>query len=318
MFLLLRRLLSRPSRSQHMRRETSRPLGLESMESREVPAVTSIPTVVTPSLLNGILTVHGTNQADVIYVSQSSTTFVVAGKAFAASQVQRIVILGESGNDQITIGPAVTRPSRVFGGVGNDTILGGSGNDQIYGGYGNDTLLGRAGADILFGGAGTDTLDGGTGSNQVTQGSPTLTKAESTMSAIEREILRLTNVERVKYGLPALRFNSQLYKAADIHAYNMAMQSSSLGNYEAMSHILYGNQVPTPSARLDFVGYDWGAYGENIAYGYPSAQAVVTAWMNSPGHRANILSASTTEIGVSVRVSPSGALFFCQVFGKKL
>ena len=73
------------------------------------------------------------------------------------------------------------------------------------------------------------------------------------------------------------------------------------------------------SDRLDAVGYDkWTSsftWGENIAYGYASAADVMTAWMNSQGHRENILNPSFTEIGVSVVADSAGRLFFTQDFG---
>jgi uncharacterized protein YkwD len=74
---------------------------------------------------------------------------------------------------------------------------------------------------------------------------------------------------------------------------------------------------PSMTSRIDFVGYNYSSIRENIAYGYPSAQAVVEAWMNSPGHRANILSTDITEIGVSVQTNARGVMFFCQNFGSR-
>ena len=52
--------------------------------------------------------------------------------------------------------------------------------------------------------------------------------------------------------------------------------------------------------RLDRVGYAWRTYGENVAWNQQTPAAVMDAWMNSPGHRANILNCSFTEIGVGV------------------
>ncbi len=56
--------------------------------------------------------------------------------------------------------------------------------------------------------------------------------------------------------------------------------------------------------------------GENVAAGYPTARAVMTGWMNSPGHRANILKREFNRLGVGVAYSKSGRPYYCQVFGQ--
>ncbi len=85
-----------------------------------------------------------------------------------------------------------------------------------------------------------------------------------------------------------------------------------------MQHTLFGVNAPTVSSRLDYAGYDaWMAYGENIAFGYATAQDVMNGWMNSPGHRTNILSTYTTEIGIGVVANAQGYLFWCQDFGDR-
>jgi uncharacterized protein YkwD len=63
-------------------------------------------------------------------------------------------------------------------------------------------------------------------------------------------------------------------------------------------------------------GLKFSAAAENIAYGQRTAQEVVTAWMNSPGHRANILSSSTTQIGVGAAKKSDGTLYWTQMFMK--
>ena len=173
------------------------------------------------------------------------------------------------------------------------------------------TVTGTAGNDVLVGGGGGDTLDGGAGSNSLQEGSRSASRANT---AIESEIIRLVNVERARHGLPALAVSGQLNFAADLHSRDMAARRT-------MAHELYGTAQPLPTDRLDAAGYDdWTysyAWGENVAYGYGSAAAVLNAWMNSPGHRANILGSSFTEIGVSVRAGSNGILYFTQVFGSR-
>lgn len=124
---------------------------------------------------------------------------------------------------------------------------------------------------------------------------------------IHNEILRLTNVERGKAGLTPLRINDRLATAAISHAGNMARQNT-------MSHTLDGKGA---GDRILAAGYSYSSYGENIAQKYPTAAAVVAAWMKSPGHKANILNASFTEIGIgAARKDSMGDWYYCQVFGK--
>ena len=136
---------------------------------------------------------------------------------------------------------------------------------------------------------------------------------------MESEIIRLVNVQRDLAGLPPLTVNLRLNAAASLHTQDMVSISNLYGPNVGMQHTLYGTPRPEVSDRLDTVGYDtWTtafSWGENIAYGYSSAAAVMDAWMNSTGHRANILSTSFREIGVSVGVDSGGRLFFTQVFG---
>jgi uncharacterized protein YkwD len=275
------------------------------MEERACPA--------TANLTNHILTVQGTSGDDTISVGVSGGYITAAGQSFAASQVNRIVVVAEGGNDRVTIAGTLTKPTRIFGGTGNDTMNGGAGADEIYGGAGTDQLYGRGGADVLFGGAGTDTLNGGSGSNSVNQGSPSRTDAS--VSTIEQEILRLTNVQRAANGLSALRLNSQLNYMANLQAGNMASRSAAVGNAAAMSHTLYGTTTPTLSSRADYAGYGYTALAENIAYGTWTAAQVVQAWMNSTGHRANILNPNLRAIGIGAAANSSGVRFFCQAFG---
>ena len=61
-------------------------------------------------------------------------------------------------------------------------------------------------------------------------------------------------------------------------------------------------------------GYEYIIIGENIAMGQRTPQEVMTAWMNSPGHRGNILSTAFTEIGVGVAKSKSGSYYWTQMF----
>jgi len=130
-------------------------------------------------------------------------------------------------------------------------------------------------------------------------------------STIASTIVQLTNAERSNAGLPALRANSQLMEAAQLHADQMAR----LGRLE---HVLSGGQYPRPEDRLAAAGYRWSAYAENIAMGQSSAAAAMDSWMHSSGHRANILKTNVTEIGVGFARDSAGRPYYVQVFGRPL
>jgi uncharacterized protein YkwD len=278
---------------------------LDPLESRTCPA----PVAVTAVFGAGVLTVQGTDRADAILVEKVGANLQVAGRQFAAASVYRLIVVGEGGNDVITVSPAVTAWTRVFGNGGHDFINGGGGTDFIFGGAGNDVINGRGGNDALYGGPGQDALSGGAGSNSVDYSVPT--RGRAVQSAIEAEIVARTNLERTRRGLPPLRLNPLLNNSATIHTGNMAAK-------RRLSHEVYRALLPTPSSRFDFVGYNPSRWAENVAYGYTSAEAVVSAWMNSPGHRANILDPTLREIGVGVARAGNGALYFTQVFATRV
>lgn len=278
-----------------------------------VKGLATIPSSVTAKLVNRVLTVVGTNGDDVIRVTTANngTDIRVAGKSFRAANVDRIVVAGESGDDEITISSKIRTTTYLYGGDGDDTITGGSGKDFLYGGDGSDYLEPAAGHDVIWGGPGVDIFDETDSGDEWHGGSPSLTYSMNTM---EREIVRLTNVERKKVGLPALTIDDSLAKAASYSASSMADLSDTIGLTSAVQHILYGAVRPTPSSRLDSVGFEWSTARENVAGGQRDAAAVVKSWMNSPDHKKNILAKDVDRIGVAVATNSRGVKFFCQVF----
>ena len=102
-------------------------------------------------------------------------------------------------------------------------------------------------------------------------------------------MLELTNDERAKAGCGALRMNSALTKAAEAHAADMVDE-----HYFAHDSL----DGRSPFDRMKAAGYTGGAMAENIAVGYKSPAAVVEGWMNSAGHRKNILNCTYTVIGI--------------------
>ena len=130
-------------------------------------------------------------------------------------------------------------------------------------------------------------------------------------AAITNSIADLTNVERSRAGLPPLRVEGRLMKAAQMQAEQMA----SLGR---MDHVLSDGPYPAPKDRLAAAGYKWRAFAENIAYGQRGPEAVTESWMGSAGHRANMLNGSYSEIGTGYAVDGRGRTYFVQVFGKPM
>ena len=107
--------------------------------------------------------------------------------------------------------------------------------------------------------------------------------------AYEQEVVRLVNAERASYGLPALSIRADLCQYARVKSQDMHDSG-----YFSHTSPNYGS----PFDMMQSFGITYSHAGENIAMGYSTPEAVVSAWMNSEGHRANIFSASYTELGV--------------------
>ncbi|QKW39260.1 CAP domain-containing protein [Actinomadura sp. NAK00032] len=120
----------------------------------------------------------------------------------------------------------------------------------------------------------------------------------------EAAVVSLTNAERAKEGCRALRVDQRLVTAARKHSADMAAN----GYFDHTSR-----NGDSPWKRMEDAGYT-SPGAENIAKGYPTAAAVVEGWMNSPGHRANILNCGLRAIGVGRASGPGGPLW-TQDFG---
>ncbi|MCL2042673.1 MAG: CAP domain-containing protein [Treponema sp.] len=110
-----------------------------------------------------------------------------------------------------------------------------------------------------------------------------------TYNEFEWTVFELTNEERVKHGLPSLEWDNKLGAAARAHSEDMARN-----NY--FNHT--GLDGSNPGQRITRAGFSWRLCAENIARGHPTPAVVVNAWMNSQGHRNNILNANLTHLGV--------------------
>ncbi len=125
------------------------------------------------------------------------------------------------------------------------------------------------------------------------------------INSLENEVIRLTNLERTKRGLPALKANWELSRCARYKSQDMINK-----NYFAHQSPTYGS----PFDMIESFGIRMAAGGENIAMGQRTPKEVVAAWMNSPGHRGNILSTSYTQIGVGCAKKKNGTYYWTQMF----
>lgn len=128
------------------------------------------------------------------------------------------------------------------------------------------------------------------------------TESAGFKSSYEDEVIKLVNEQRANYGLSPLSKDNGASKVARVRAKEIV---------KSFSHTRpNGSSCFTAASEL---GVTYRSAGENIAFGYSSPKQVVNGWMNSEGHRKNILSASFTKIGVGCYES-SGVLYWSQFF----
>lgn len=120
-----------------------------------------------------------------------------------------------------------------------------------------------------------------------------------------QRVVELCNVERQKAGLAPLILDAPLTKGATAKSQDMIDN-----NYFSHTSPTYGS----PFDMMKAFGIKYMAAGENIAAGYDTPEAVVTGWMNSEGHRANILSAKFSKIGVGYAAGGSMKYYWTQWF----
>ncbi|MEU6105518.1 CAP domain-containing protein [Streptomyces flaveolus] len=156
------------------------------------------------------------------------------------------------------------------------------------------------------GGGGTGSGSGSDSGSGSGSGSGSAAGAGSAgASGAEAQVLALVNKERASAGCSPVTANDRLTRAAD--DYSDVMASSGV-----MSHT--GPDGSTMTSRVEAAGYEWSTLGENIARGQSDAASVMESWMNSPGHRANILNCSFEELGVGVHFGDGGP-WWTQDFG---
>lgn len=129
--------------------------------------------------------------------------------------------------------------------------------------------------------------------------------ASSAYGSYEQQVVDLVNKERAAAGLPALKVNTKLAAVAEKKAEDLRDN-----NY-------FDHQSPTYGSPFDMMkqfGISYTSAGENIAKGQKTPAAVMDGWMNSPGHKANILNSSYTEIGVGYVTDANGTTYWVQHF----
>lgn len=139
-----------------------------------------------------------------------------------------------------------------------------------------------------------------TGNTTTTPSKP----SSGSVSAAQQQALSLLNADRAKNGLPALKLNSQLTRLAGDYAQDMI-------NRNFFSH--YNPEGQSPFDRMNEYGISYSHAGENLAIN-SSVAGAEAAFMNSSGHRANILNSSYTEVGIGVRYDANGSVYVVQEF----
>ncbi len=127
-------------------------------------------------------------------------------------------------------------------------------------------------------------------------------------AAWRAEVLDRVNQERLRAGLNPVTRNATLEAQADAYACELI-------TYDYFDHV---NPVTgsTLGQRADQFGYSYAFIGENLAAGQRTPEQAMDDWMNSPGHRANILEPRFTELGVGIQLGGSYGRYWVQVFGE--
>lgn len=126
---------------------------------------------------------------------------------------------------------------------------------------------------------------------------------DGSQDAFANEVVRLVNEERAKAGLPALTVDRGAASAAQVRAKEIE---------RSFSHTRPDGS--SFNSALTEAGVNFSGAGESIAYGQNSPEKVMEGWMNSSGHRANILNSSYTSIGVGHYQNTSGVNYWTQLF----
>lgn len=150
---------------------------------------------------------------------------------------------------------------------------------------------------------GTGEQKPGTDAEQPDTDKPDTDKPDTEQNSYAEQVVELVNAEREKAGLQALTLDKQIASAALVRAKEIETSfSHTRPDGRSFSSVLTDN------------GISFRGSGENIAWGQKTPREVVTAWMNSEGHRANILNSQYTKIGVGYYQNSAGRDFWAQLF----
>jgi uncharacterized protein YkwD len=165
---------------------------------------------------------------------------------------------------------------------------------------------------------GSTSVGASTGTSTGTVASPG-TRATCNLANFQAEMLDLVNQHRVAGAtcgdqgsfpaVGALTWNDALTQASLVHSDDMA-------GANFFSHT--GSDGSSAGQRISAAGYDWQTWGENIAAGQAGVASVVAAWMNSPGHCANLMNPAFRDIGVACVAGSAGntyRTYWTQSFG---
>lgn len=129
--------------------------------------------------------------------------------------------------------------------------------------------------------------------------------SDTAIGSYEQQVVNLVNKERAAVGLPALKVNTKLSGVAELKAEDLRDK-----NYFAHNSPTYGS----PFDMMKQYGVKYTTAGENIAKGQKTPESVMNGWMNSQGHKENILNANFTEIGVGYVTDSNGTTYWVQMF----
>jgi uncharacterized protein YkwD len=135
------------------------------------------------------------------------------------------------------------------------------------------------------------------------------TDAVVVVSEVERAMMEATNRERAAARLSPLRPDARLMRAAQLQAQQMA-------RFGVMAHDLPRAAYPTFASRLEYARYPYSDAAENVAKNYGTGASVITGWMNSPHHRANMLAPRFTQVGSGFATDGAGDKYYAEVFGR--
>lgn len=124
---------------------------------------------------------------------------------------------------------------------------------------------------------------------------------------VSQDCTALANNARAAKGLAPLTIDSRMTTAAEAHSIEQAQR-------QKMTHT--GRNGSNAGQRLTVLGYSWSTWGENVAAGQADCASVMSAWMNSSGHRANILNPAFVNIGMGAVKGPNGVIYWTMDLAK--